>query len=236
MIDRPPKPPDKEPKPRHRKRRGASTTSRVLSDDELLAPLRGAGKGKGFPFMKEGLDDRARVIMAASLIEEWLKVATVYKFRVQPTVAQMKEVFSANGGPLSTFANRIAFAAVMGLVPDGDMRNDLDIIRWIRNQFAHSFIPRSLDDADIAKELNRLKLRTELIKVTFELRPNERRYLESCMSVCVKLIVTTFQAGVEKAILTAEARRIHEALRHGLAEMVRVYAPGASPGKSEPLH
>ena len=60
------------------------------------------------------------------------------------------------------------------------MFEDLDKIRWIRNEFAHSLKPRSFDDPDIAKKCHALvgKLPGRTLKKPIE-RSSARQFVET---------------------------------------------------------
>jgi DNA-binding MltR family transcriptional regulator len=79
-----------------------------------------------------GESDRGAVVLAASyldsLLEELLRAAMVEDSRFETVLGGF--------GPLSGFSARIEVAYAFGLLP-ADLRQDLDLIRRIRNDFAH---------------------------------------------------------------------------------------------------
>jgi len=59
-------------------------------------------------------------------------------------------------GPLSSFSGKIAVAYGLGLIPQS-VHLDLDVIRAVRNRFAHSENKLSLRSPEIVKELSKAK-------------------------------------------------------------------------------
>jgi hypothetical protein len=87
--------------------------------------------------------DRARVIVVACWIEEFLKVRLMNEFSKGNADAR-KALFSENG-PFATFSAKINAAFCAGWI-DKDVHHDIQVIRKLRNVFAHSYNPVSLDD------------------------------------------------------------------------------------------
>src|SRR5437762_3580943 len=81
-------------------------------------------------FTKQG--DRGTALIAAAWLDDSLELRIRAAFR--PNKGTADELFD---GPLATFAARIKFAYLMGLI-EPFARSDLDRIRRIRNEFAHS--------------------------------------------------------------------------------------------------
>ena len=99
--------------------------------------------------------DRARVIVVACWIEEFLKVKLMNEFSKGNAKAR-KELFSANG-PFATFSAKINAAFCAGWI-DSDVHHDIQIIRKLRNIFAHSYDPASLDEEEIRNLIQSLRV------------------------------------------------------------------------------
>ena len=82
------------------------------------------------PFRSES--DRACAILGAALLDARLE--SLYNRRFQ---FSKDELLSGNG-PLSTFSTRIRLAHALAWISD-DVQYDLNIIRSVRNDFAHNF-------------------------------------------------------------------------------------------------
>lgn len=91
----------------------------------------------GFPFLASDLSDPAAVVMATALIDQSLQFAlTVGFYRGAVSKTLMAKVFEGNG-PLSTFSSKIDLSYIQGLTSKSQ-HHDLQVLRRIRNEFAHS--------------------------------------------------------------------------------------------------
>ena len=86
--------------------------------------------------------DRGAVLMSAAYLDDQLK--ELLEERLVEDKKISRRAFDFNG-PLGTFSSRIDFAYLLGVIPK-NARNDLHIIRAIRNQFAHHAAPLSYED------------------------------------------------------------------------------------------
>jgi hypothetical protein len=92
-------------------------------------------------------DEYAAVISIASYFDNYLeKIIKFYLIDCSSTLALF-----GGARPLSSFSAKINFAQALGLI-DGDLHRKLDILRRIRNEFAHQW-----DDASLLKESNRVR-------------------------------------------------------------------------------
>lgn len=80
-----------------------------------------------------GRDTRGGVIMAAAWLDDSLERCLEKHFSRDPGIA--KDLLRSDG-PLGNFAVRIKIAYLLGLISE-PIRQDLDLIRAIRNDFAH---------------------------------------------------------------------------------------------------
>ncbi|WP_438382398.1 MltR family transcriptional regulator [Asaia sp. BMEF1] len=134
----------------------------------------------------EKLDERALVLSLAAFAEEELR--DLIKVYLMPGEAanKMLEGFSA---PLGTLSARIRMAQALGLLTP-HQANDLDRLRKIRNEFAHSWEPVSFTDQRIATLIRALnfhslddhypetpldKVRTSIGLLLLELRVTAQR-------------------------------------------------------------
>ncbi|MDD5010667.1 MAG: MltR family transcriptional regulator [Phycisphaerae bacterium] len=77
--------------------------------------------------------DRTTAIIMGELASAILMMLLKLKLKKEKTTEQLFE----NNGPLETFSNRIKFVYAMGLI-DKQTFKDLNCIRKIRNEFAHT--------------------------------------------------------------------------------------------------
>ncbi|MES2753400.1 MAG: hypothetical protein V4659_01915 [Pseudomonadota bacterium] len=93
----------------------------------------------------EESSDRAAAIVGAAFVEEEL-VQLIQASLVRPS--DKAGLFYSDGALFRTFLGRIRAAYALGLIDDPE-RDDLDRIRDIRNQFAHSLKTLSFEHADL---------------------------------------------------------------------------------------
>src|SRR5689334_5106314 len=78
--------------------------------------------------------DRGTVLIASAWIDDSLRELLRAHFR--PDHASLQQVLEGTG-PLATFSSRIQVAYLLDLIEE-TARKDLDLIRKIRNLFAHA--------------------------------------------------------------------------------------------------
>jgi DNA-binding MltR family transcriptional regulator len=113
--------------------------------------------------------DRGLAITSSAMLDHLL-ASLIEKFLVDDKKAT-KELLCNSMSPLGTFASRIAIAYSLGLISSNE-RNDLNIIREIRNKFAHKAVNISFETEIIGKYIIKLKI-PKLISIT-ELKRQER--------------------------------------------------------------
>lgn len=99
--------------------------------------------------------DRARIIIIACWIDEFLKVKLMNVFSKGNREAR-KTLFT-NNGPFATFAAKINVAFCAGWI-ERDVYHDIQIIRKLRNICAHTYDPVSLDEEEARKLLESLRV------------------------------------------------------------------------------
>ena len=92
--------------------------------------------------------DRARVVLVTAWIDHFLKVKIMNEFSKGNAKAR-KDLFSSNG-PFATFSGKLNAAFCAGWI-DADVYHDVQIIRKLRNEFAHTIEPVSLNDDRVRK-------------------------------------------------------------------------------------
>ncbi|MBB2818392.1 UNVERIFIED_ORG: DNA-binding MltR family transcriptional regulator [Rhizobium esperanzae] len=104
----------------------------------------------------EQLDERGLILALAAFAEEALgDLINAFLIPGDPA-KQLLEGFNA---PLGTFSARIKMAYSLGLVTKGQYA-DLDRLRRIRNDFAHTWEPISFSDQKIADHIRALRFRS----------------------------------------------------------------------------
>lgn len=98
--------------------------------------------------------DRAAAILVAAALEPYLECLILGHL---PNLDEgTSAALTREGGALATFSNKIYLAYAMGLI-DEITRDDLNIIRDIRNTFAHAMGHVSFANPEIQQECNKLK-------------------------------------------------------------------------------
>jgi hypothetical protein len=80
--------------------------------------------------------DRSVAIILASEVERFLEAAILARF----TYVEDEKKLICDDGPLATFSRKIQLGYAMGLY-NSELRDDLNQIRNVRNDFAHSQLP-----------------------------------------------------------------------------------------------
>jgi hypothetical protein len=99
----------------------------------------------GLPFLQKGLDDSSVVLLATSLLDDFLKFSLVAGFHASATSKTLVARVFEGEGPLSRFSHRITVCTALGIIK-GDTRHDLGLVKDIRNIFAHSHTVFHLSD------------------------------------------------------------------------------------------
>jgi hypothetical protein len=109
----------------------------------------------------ESENPRAAITVGGSLLEYALEQAILSRLR-EPQTKTEGEVLFRDKGILGTFYEKIwasYFLKIIGPVS----RQDIDLIRVIRNEVAHNMNPVSFDTPEIASRCRELKLANESI-------------------------------------------------------------------------
>jgi hypothetical protein len=108
------------------------------------------------PFRAES--DRACAVLGAALLDARLE--SLYKRRL----LCFQEELLSNNGPLGTFSARIRVARALAWISP-DVQSDLDVIRLIRNEFAHNFDHKlSFADQSVTDRCKNLKVAQILLE------------------------------------------------------------------------
>jgi len=134
-------------------------------------------------------DERAMVLSLATFIEDTLGRLLLAYFRDCKATRELVEGFSA---PLGTLGSRIKVVYAVGLVTEEQFK-DMEILRKVRNQFAHNWEGVSLERNDIAAMVGQLS------GYSFSGAPDQSagkdRLLGTLSSCCIELYM--FQGRIE---------------------------------------
>jgi len=99
--------------------------------------------------------DRAKVIITVARIEYLFRLK-LKKFYSYGSNKAHEKLFSANG-PFATFSSKVNVAYCSGWI-DSDVYHDIEILRKIRNIFAHRFENLTMNSPDIKKHIERFQV------------------------------------------------------------------------------
>lgn len=160
MARRPPKPPDQDPQPRHKVQ--PTTFDKSPSNPRSLSSLYKAFLEESeIPLSKEEVrsgTDRTACIVLSAMVERNLErlVLTRIELGMGMKESLRKKLFDKDGA-LSTFSGNIKLGRALELYGNR-LAKDLDVVRRIRNVFAHTVIPTTFQSEEIRKEIATLRL------------------------------------------------------------------------------
>jgi len=131
-------------------------------NEELIEDL----KRENAHFFEAGKkeSDRGLALVAAEFfdltLERLLLARFASSFKKQPKL--IKPLFEGFG-PLSTFSSKISVSYAIDLLQNW-MASDLDLIRRIRNEFAHSLEAKTFRDPTVSRMVGQLASITKVIK------------------------------------------------------------------------
>ena len=97
--------------------------------------------------------NRGAVLVTASMLDDVLTKLLLARLAEGKSATKLLTGFNA---PLGTFSAKVAAARATGLISE-EWRRELDLLRGIRNEFAHS-VTATLGDASILNKCNELRL------------------------------------------------------------------------------
>lgn len=136
-----------------------------------------------FMILIQKQDDQAMVLSLATFLEDTLGRLLLAYFRSCKATKELIEGFNA---PLGTFGSRIKAVYAFGLVTD-DQYKDMEILRKIRNHFAHNWEGVSFERNDIQALVGQLSCYT-VDHRTIEGGPREK-LLGTLSTCCMELQV-----------------------------------------------
>lgn len=100
--------------------------------------------------------DRAIALISATVLDQGLEVTLLSRF-VEMDDGGERSLFSDDGAPLASFGAKIRMGHALGVYGVA-ARQDLTIVRQIRNTFAHSRLTISFDTPEIGEACRQLTL------------------------------------------------------------------------------
>ena len=157
--------------------------------------------------------DRTCAIMAAVLVEQALQQAFethLEESSILDTSTGKQELFFAQGAPLGTFKNRILMGWAMGFYDEATAK-DLELIRDIRNQFAHSLLALDFANEHIIKTCSQIRDYEFEFPDRDDVAPARLVYEKACWHITMDL------SRLALAKLRVRVEQLHNILReHGV--------------------
>jgi DNA-binding MltR family transcriptional regulator len=91
----------------------------------------------------------AAALVLTSIVDNFLEEAIALNM-VPLSPSLRNSIFRGKYGPLSDFSSKITVAFALGVYND-EIRKQLDVLREIRNIFAHSMLDRDFNDIEISR-------------------------------------------------------------------------------------
>jgi Mannitol repressor. len=171
------------------------------------------------PTLAKALDQasgRGTALLATAWLDDALD--QFVRSRCLDDAAVLRFLFE-NRGPLESFYSRIQVAYAFGLI-GADVRNELNLIREIRNEFAHIRDPLSFSDPSIEARCKSLQVPSMVEReVNDTLATVQDRFLVSCL-----LLATLFMAGASPPRRPAGMEPVTIASVAGASHSIEVFA------------
>lgn len=147
--------------------------------------------------------DRGAVIFAASLFDEALKnLLTNY---LVTNVGSSDDLFETPNAPLSTFSSKISFSYRLGLISDKFAR-DLNLIRKIRNEFAHNIQGCDFSHSGIRSRVLELNKSSNIMdKVSVFADKVDKSSRNSFLHIC-SWMLTSIHNKIERIVPLTQAK------------------------------
>ena len=143
---RSPKPPRHEASPRFRVKAPARRTTLDALSQLTTSELESEHMLDYFNEIGTPGNDRAAAILLARHLEDSLAVALLARLGIEKS--RLNELIGIER-PLGSFDNKIRFSYAIGLLTE-ETRYSVDVIRSIRNAFAHALIPIRFETREVA--------------------------------------------------------------------------------------
>lgn len=149
-----------------------------------------------------GGNDRSAVLVASAYLDHVLRAYISSHFAANLSTSEAHSLFEDIGAPLGTFNGRILVAYALGAY-DATTRDELHVIRRVRNACAHSPRPLSFSDPLILSET--LLLREPTIEIVETSRRNSaarKRFSARCVEIAYRVTeATVVRTGSGDALL-----------------------------------
>jgi hypothetical protein len=130
--------------------------------------------------------DRSAALVGAAILESGLERILIHNLKVK--TAELKEQLFQLRGPLGDFSSKISMAVAYGFISEA-YGGELQIIRKMRNVFAHAITTVSFDTPEIVRELDRSRILSITRSTAKEIKATPRPKAEFVMLVRILFII-----------------------------------------------
>jgi hypothetical protein len=102
-------------------------------------------------------DDRAAVLVAGAMVDNLLAYCLLMTFRFGVNPDVVENLLYGDSGALNNMSAKVKVLYALGIIDD-DLRRELELLREIRNIFAHTSHRISFSDATIAAKIAHLQI------------------------------------------------------------------------------
>ena len=148
----------------------------------------------------QGESDRACAVLGAAFLDEQLRALLEAFFVDDPN--RMQDIFEKAASPLATFSSRINMAYALGFLAPREIR-DLNLIRKIRNEFAHELHDVSFVSPSIASRCAELT-QCDVIGQTFGTLGPRYRFVLSVVFLAQRLALRRLGIRNERRTIQSE--------------------------------
>lgn len=151
-------------------------------------------------FMEEfqGESDRAAAVLGAAYLDECLR-DLIGSFLIDDST-RVGELLEGPLAPLGSFASRISASYCMGLMSKNEYR-DLQIIREIRNRFAHELHGLSFSDAWVKNRCAELQLAKAMKPLPGGPPGARKQFTAALFLLSFQLKVRTLEQGQRRCVV-----------------------------------
>jgi len=145
--------------------------------------------------------DRATVVLFGSFVDAHLERLVRSKLRKELNSEDRNSLFEYNG-PMSSFSSKILMAYALDIIGPVT-RKDLDLMRLLRNEFAHSRIPLSFKTPEVMSVCKEFKIidlpesqagyffkdATKRYKHIRDNQDAKTRFISTCHNISYRMVV-----------------------------------------------
>ena len=158
--------------------------------------------------------DRGCVLVAASILDDTIAILLNQILKVKKlSINKIKDITNFTG-PLGTFSSRIVMSYVFGVI-SCELYDNLEIIRAIRNDFAHGYDRTDFSQSNLEKKVRSLKstkypIEEDLHRVCLEYTPEVKRLIVQNKEFPIGRIIFSLHVSGMLAEILAATKAIEE--------------------------